>query len=308
MMVKSLLSFVKSLYNQPYLLLTVTSFCWGANAVAGRMSMGEISPMVVVFLRWVFVSTILVAIYHQQIRDSWSIIRPRLLQLALMGGIGFTCFNSFLYLAANNTTAINIGIIQGAVPVMVLIGMFLVFSARITLVQIIGTIITILGVIFLAARGNIQNLAELKISYGDGLMVIACVFYSAFTVSLKKRPPLSGMVLMTMLAIFACIASIPGMFFEMFSETIQWPTNKGWLIMVFITFFPSLLAQVCFLRGVELIGPARAGIFVNLVPIFAAILAVIVLGESFQIFHAISLVLVLGGIYVAERKSKSQSN
>ena len=303
MMEKSPVSFVKSLYNQPYLLLTVTSFCWGANAVAGRLSVDEISPIVIVFLRWLFVSLICLTFYHRQIIESWSIIRSSLLQLVFMGVIGFTCFNSFLYLAANNTTALNIGIIQGAVPIMVLLGMFIVYSARITLVQIIGTIITILGVIFLAARGNLQNLAELKIALGDGLMVIACFFYSAYTISLKSRPPLSGMVLMTMIAIFAFLGSIPVVLFEMASGYAQWPTNKGWLIIAFITFFPSLLAQVFFIRGVELIGPARAGIFVNLVPIFAAILAVLVLSESFQFFHAVSLALVLGGIYVAERKS-----
>ena len=304
MSVKSPISIVKSLYNRPFLLLTVTSFCWGANAVAGRLSVDEISPLVIVFLRWLFVSLICITIYHRQIIESWPIIRSRLLQLALMGALGFTCFNSFLYLAANNTTAINIGIIQGTIPILVLLGMFIVYAAKVRLVQIIGTIITILGVIFLAARGNLQNLAEFKIALGDGFMIIACFFYAGYTIALKKRPPLPGMVLMTMLAIFAFLASIPVVLIEMATGNALWPTNKGWLIIAFVTFFPSLLAQVFFIRGVELIGPARAGIFVNLVPIFAAGLAVLVLGELFQFFHAVSLILVLGGIYVAERKPK----
>ena len=304
MIAKTPVSFVKSLYNRPFLLLTVTSFCWGANAVAGRLSVDEISPLVIVFLRWLFVSLICITIYHRQIIESWPIIRSRLLQLALMGALGFTCFNSFLYLAANNTTAINIGIMQGSIPILVLLGMFIVYAAKVRLVQIIGTIITILGVIFLAARGNLQNLAEFKIALGDGFMIIACFFYAGYTIALKKRPPLPGMVLMTMLAIFAFLASIPVVLIEMATGNALWPTNKGWLIIAFVTFFPSLLAQVFFIRGVELIGPARAGIFVNLVPIFAAGLAVLVLGELFQFFHAVSLILVLGGIYVAERKPK----
>ena len=105
-----------------------------------------------------------------------------------------------------------------------------------------------------------------------------------------------------MLAIFACIASIPGAIFEVISGHAKMPTGYNWLLLGYIAFVPTLMAELFYLRGVELIGPARAGIFINLVPIFAAILAVLVLSESFQLFHAISLVLVLVGIYIAERK------
>jgi drug/metabolite transporter (DMT)-like permease len=80
----------------------------------------------------------------------------------------------------------------------------------------------------------------------------------------------------------------------------QWPTPKGWLITLYIAVFPSFLSQLFFMRGVDLIGPGRAGIFVNLVPVFSAILAVLILGEAFQAYHALALALVLGGIVLAE--------
>ena len=295
---------MKSLFHHPYLILTITSIAWASNAIAGRMTAGEISPLMVVSLRWLLAAIVLFALYHRQIFDSWSVIRPRLLQLALMGASGLTCFHSFFYIAANNTSAINLGIIQGAVPVMVLIGMFLVYSYRIRLVQIIGTTLTIVGISYLAIGGNLQNLIELKIGIGDGLMVIGCTFFAGYSIALRNRPPVSGIVMMTMLAIFAGIASIPGAIFEVMSGTAKMPTGYNWLLIIYIAFVPTLLAELLYLRGVELIGPARAGIFTNMVPIFATILAVIVLRESFQLFHFISLALVIGGIYVAELKMR----
>ena len=87
----------------------------------------------------------------------------------------------------------------------------------------------------------------------------------------------------------------------MANGTVQWPTPKGWLIMLYIGLLPSLLAQVFFIRGVELIGPARAGVFVNLVPVFAPVLSVLILGEQLALYHGLALALVLGGIFIAER-------
>ena len=298
---------MKSLIQHPYFILTITSLSWGSHAIAGRMSAGEISPLMLVTLRWMLAALVLFALYHRQVFDSWPIIRPRLLQLALMGASGLAFFHSFFYFAANNTSAINLGIIQGAVPVMVLIGMFLVYSVRILFVQIIGTAFTISGIIYLSTEGNPLNLLELKVAVGDGLMVVGCAFFAGYSIALRNRPPVSGIVLMTMLAIFAGLASIPGAIFEIISGSAKMPTGYNWLLVIYIAFVPTLLAEMLYIRGVELIGPARAGIFTNMVPIFATILAVLVLRESFQLFHLISLALVLGGIYIAERKMIQQN-
>jgi drug/metabolite transporter (DMT)-like permease len=97
------------------------------------------------------------------------------------------------------------------------------------------------------------------------------------------------------------VTSLPLVAYEMAAGTVQWPTPKGWLIMLFIGLFPSFLAQLFFMRGVELIGPGRAGLFVNLVPVFGALMAVLILGEPFHLYHAAALVFVLGGIFIAER-------
>jgi drug/metabolite transporter (DMT)-like permease len=91
------------------------------------------------------------------------------------------------------------------------------------------------------------------------------------------------------------------MLYEVYVGSVIWPSFKGWTITLYIALFPSFIAQIFFMRGVELIGPGRAGIFVNLVPVFASALAVVILSEAFHLYHGVALALVLGGIWIAER-------
>ena len=118
--------------------------------------------------------------------------------------------------------------------------------------------------------------------------------------ALQRRPPVLALSLFMALAGAALVASLPLVALEAAAGLLQWPTATGWLIVVLAVVFPSFLAQLFFIRGVELIGPGRAGVFINLVPVFASILAVAILGKSFAVFQAIALGLVLGGIWLSE--------
>ena len=133
------------------------------------------------------------------------------------------------------------------------------------------------------------------------LMVVACVLYAGYTVALQRRPAVAPESLVMALSAAALLAALPLVAFEAAAGQLQWPTATGWTIVVLAVVFPSFLAQIFFIRGVELIGPGRAGVFINLVPVFASILAVAILGETFAGFQAIALGLVLGGIWLSER-------
>ena len=132
-------------------------------------------------------------------------------------------------------------------------------------------------------------------------MLAACVLYAGYTVGLRRRPEVSSLGFFTAMVAVSFAVSVPLTVTEAMLGQLQWPTAKGWMIIPMVVLFPSFLAQVCFLKGVTLIGPSRAGVFINLVPIFAAILAVVFLRESFEAFHAAALLLVLGGIWLSER-------
>src|SRR5919112_5544552 len=162
--------------------------------------------------------------------------------------------------------------------------------------------VTLLGALLVATRADLATLTSFSFNIGDVWMLLACCLYAGYTVALRKKPPVPGLVFFAALAGVALLTSVPLMAYEVGSGAVTWPTLRAWLIILYVGLFPSFVSQVLFMRGVELIGPGRAGLFVNLVPIFGALLAVLLLSEPFAAYHALGLTLVLGGIWLAERR------
>ena len=293
------------LYQWPSVLLTLTAIFWAGNALASRLAVGHISPFLLVFLRWVMVLAVLWPLYGGQVREHWGEIRPRLARITLMAFLGFTGFNALFYTAGYYTTAINIGILQGSIPVVVLAGAFLMYGTRATLVQIVGVLITLVGVVVVATQGAPLHILDIGPNRGDLIMLAACGFYAFYTLALRERPNMPGIAFFTLLALISAITSVPLLIAEWAMYGLTMPTLQGWLVTLFVAIFPSCLAQLFFLRGVDLIGPGRAGVFVNLVPVFAAILAVVLINEPFAAYHAVALVLVIGGIWLAQRGARA---
>lgn len=284
-----------------YMLLTLTTTCWAMNAVLGRLAVGEVSPMTLVCLRWLLVVVILSMISYRHLRRDWPVLKHYVFYFMVMGAFGFTGFNMLFYLAAHSTTAVNIGILQGSIPVFVLIGAFLVFRNKVTLLQSVGVILTIVGVTIVASGGSFARLASLEINLGDALMLLACVLYSGYTVALRTRPEVSALSFISMMACAAFLTSIPFVFIEAGLGHFQAPTFDGWIIIAIVALFPSSIAQISFIVGVGILGPGRASVFVNLVPVFASIFAVTVLDEPFEVFQGAALALVLFGIWLSEK-------
>ncbi len=286
--------------GNPYLLLTFTALCWAGNAIAGQLAVGEISPMALVLARWVLVMAILWPLYGGQVLAHWRTARPHMGRILTMTVLGFTGFNALFYIASHYTSGVNIGILQGSMPVFVLVGVAIFYGTRVTGRQAAGVLTTLIGVILVATQGNPALVLAAGINPGDGLFLIACVFYSAYTILLQRRPAMPGAVFFTLLAPIATLTSVPLVIAEAALGQTFVPSLEGWLVTLFVAVFPSCLAQLAFLRGVDLIGAGRAGVFINLVPVFAAFLAVAILGQSFGWFHGVALALVLGGIALAQ--------
>jgi drug/metabolite transporter (DMT)-like permease len=283
-----------------YLLLTFTTWCWGLNAIISRLAVGEISPMQLVTVRWLGVVLILAVIARDNIVRDWPILRRHLPFICLMGSCGFTAFNALFYVAGHHTSAINIGILQGSIPIFVLLGSLLVLRQPISLIQGSGVAVTLLGVVIVASRGDPGELLGMSVNRGDLFIVIACFFYAAYSIGLSRRPNVSALGFFAAVAVVAWIVSLPLVAIETYQQGWTAPTPTGWMLVLMVTLLPSLIAQIFFIQGVSLIGPGRAGVFVNLVPVFASIMAVIFLQEVFQIYHALALMLVLGGIWLSE--------
>ena len=289
------------LYQWPSVLLTLTTIFWAGNAVAGRVAVGQIAPLMLVFLRWLLVLAVMWPLYGRQVREHWPELRPRLGKVILMALLGLTLFNTLFYIAAHTTTAVNIGILQGSVPVVVLVGAFLTHGTRATPVQVAGVLITAVGVVVVATQGSPLSVFEMELNRGDLWMLAACLFYAFYTVALRDRPNMPGAAFFTLLALISAVTSLPLAVGEALVSGFSLPTWQGWLVTLYVAIFPSCLAQLFYVRAVDLIGPGRTGVFVNLVPVFTAILAVFLIAEPFAAYHAVALTLVIGGIWLSQR-------
>lgn len=283
-----------------YVLLLLTALFWGGNAVAGKLAVGHVSPMALTSLRWVLGLLLLVAIGWRQIVQDWPVVRRHLPFLALLGTVGFTLFNAALYSALTMTSAINVSIEQAAIPMVIFLFNFLLFRQSATSVQLLGLALSVVGVSLTASHGDLNRLAELDVNFGDVLMIGAVIVYAGYTLALRFKPDVHWKSFMIVLSASAFLSSLPFLAWEMQSDGFIFPDMRGWMVVAYTALFPSLLSQIFYLRGVEMIGPNRAGLFVNVVPIFGTLLSILILGEAFMPHHALALVLVLGGIWMAE--------
>jgi drug/metabolite transporter (DMT)-like permease len=302
----SLSGFIDSVLPGPrgraYLLLVFVTLTWGANAVAARLAVGQVSPMFLTFARWFVCCAALYLSSRRQIAAHWRELRPSWGRIALMGSLGFTAFNALFYEAAHYTTAINIAIIQGTIPVFVLIGGWLLLRNRLDLLQLLGVLLTLAGIAVVASHGQLTLLADFDFNIGDVWILIACLLYAGYALGLRQRPQVPAIVFFAALAVVAALSSLPLAVIEAIQGGFFMPSAGGIALIVFIGLLPSFISQLLFMQAVSLIGPARAGIFLNLTPIFGPLLAVLVLGEPLAPYHALALLLVLGGIYIAESR------
>ena len=295
------------LANQPYLLLTFTALFWAGNAIAGKLAAGVVPPLTFTFLRWSLTTLVLFIIARPYIAADAENIRRHRPFLYMLGAFGFAGFNFALYTALNYTTAINVTIEQSAMPMVIMVFGFLIFRERFLAAQAVGAILSVVGVAMTVTHGDLTALLRLDLNIGDAIMVIGVLLYSGYSVALRRKPAMDWRVFMFALATGAMLFSAPFAAYEVLTGHYPQMSWKTPALVFYITVFPSLMAQIFFIRGVELIGANRSGIFVNLVPLFGALLAILLLGETFELYHAIGLGLVLTGIALAETASRRRS-
>ena len=232
-------------------------------------------------------------------------VKERLGWVFMMGAFGIAGFTVFFILAAQFTTAVNLGITQGSIPAFVMIMSLIVLRTKVSFLQICGLVLSLGGVVLLVSGGSLSVLKNVQFNIGDLLMLIACLCYAGYTVGLSRRIDMSPVLMLAFFSAAAVVTLTISTAIEYAYGSLVIPGIKGWLLVIYCAIFPSVLAQILFMRGVELVGSNRAGLYVNLVPVFAALFAVMILGEVMHLYHIISLVLVLGGIYMAERGKKA---
>ncbi|MEP0941383.1 MAG: DMT family transporter [Rhizobiaceae bacterium] len=301
-----------SLLRNPHLLLTLTTLIWSGNAIAGKFAVGHVSPMMLTMGRWAIALAIMLVIAQEPLRRDWAVIRRNWVYLLLMGGFGYTAFNFFLYSALQHISAINVTLEQSAMPLVIFLVNYLIYKTGITWLQVIGFILTLLGVFVTVSAGEpmslLSNEGLSSLNRGDLYMLGAAICYGGYSAALRSKPQMHWQSFLTSLVAGALVFATVGAAFEYQAGHLQFPlTMQGILVVVFAGIFPSLVSQGFFIKGVEAFGANVAGLYINLVPVFGAILAVALLGEQLHLFHALAFVLVVGGIMIAQHKTAARS-
>lgn len=297
-----MISFLKSPTRaSAYVLLTLTMLFWAGNYTIGRWAAGHVPPVTLAFLRWSGAALLVLGLAWPHLKRDWPVIRSKLPALLALGVTGAGLFNTLQYIALTGTTATNAGIINSSSPVMIAVLSYLLNGERVRLAQILGIAISLCGVLTVMSHGKLSTLAGLSFNQGDLVMLGAMVIWALYTALLDKRP---GIHVLSFAAVTYCVAAVLNAMLA--GVEVAHGARVAWSLpsvaaIAYTAIFPSFLAYLFFNRGVEVIGPTRAGAFMHLVPLFTVALAVLFLGEQPALYHGLGLLLILAGVWLAAR-------
>jgi len=287
-----------------YLLLPVAPLCWAGNTVLARGAAELIPPVSFAFLRWTAAFVLLLPFTWRLARKDWPQVRANWKIMALVSVLGISLFNTLLYTAAHTTTAINLALIQTAMPAIIILISMGLYRETVRNAQVAGVLLCIGGACLVVLRGRLQTLLQLSVAAGDLIMLSAVFLYALYSALLRKRPSIHPLSFLTYSFGIGIIGLLPIYVWERAFVGAPEFSPQVFFSILYVAVFPSIIAYFCWNRGVELIGANRAGPFINLIPVFASVFAMIWLDESLQNYHLAGLALIAGGIFLFNRKPR----
>jgi drug/metabolite transporter (DMT)-like permease len=288
-------------------LLLLPPLLWAGNAVVGRALVGQFPPLALSFARWALALVLLAPFTLRAVRAHLGVIRAQLPLLALTALLGVGCYNSLQYLALQTSTAVNATLIGASGPIMTLLVGAVWFSAPVRRYQWLGAALSIVGVLWVIARGDPGNLLRLQFAGGDLIMLIATFTWSLYTWLLRtRRPPLPlGAFLFVQIALGASMILPFALAEYALTGATAAPTARNAAALLYVALLPSLVAYYCWDRGVARAGAVVPMYFINLTPVFAGILSWLLLGETVGWHHLAGGALILAGIHLAARPARA---
>jgi drug/metabolite transporter (DMT)-like permease len=292
------------LYDNAYLLLSIMALCWAGNQVLGRAVAGHIPPIAYSFLRWSLATVIVFPFAIPHVRHDWRVICAHWRYLAFVGAIGGGLFNTLQYIGLNHTTALNSVVLNSTGPIFIAMASFVIFRERLTARQLAGAAVSMTGVLGILTKGNLDTLHELTFNSGDLLLLIGMATNGIYTALLRDRPAIHWLSFLFTLFLISALVVLPFLMWEIALGGRMEVTSFTLAAVAYIAIFPSVVAYICLTRGVELIGPNRSGIFLHMIPLFGALLAVGLLGEPLRVYHVVGFALIICGVALASRKRR----
>ncbi|MEW5908898.1 MAG: DMT family transporter [Thermodesulfobacteriota bacterium] len=285
----------------PYLLLATAPLCWGGNIVLARGVAEIIPPISFAFWRWTVALMLLLPFsYHQAGRDLILVVKNWKI-MGFLSLTGIAMFNTLLYSAVHTTTAINGALIQTAMPAVIILISLILFNEKVRAIQIFGVVLCMLGAVFVVIRGEWSTVSTLSFAEGDIMMIVAVVLYALYSVFLKRKPQIHPVSFLVYTFGIGALGLLPFYVWELNAVGSFQVSKEVLFSILYVSLFPSIVAYFCWNRGIELIGANQGGLFINLIPVFASILAVILLGESVRLYHVAGMMMIFTGMMMFNR-------
>ena len=287
-----------------YVFLVLAALCWSGNFIVGKFAtLFQIPPLTLNVLRWISVWFILIPFTYKEIYNNLSYIKKNWFVISFMGVITISTFNSVVYYALNYTQVVNAVLMLAAIPAATIVLSSIMKIEKTNLFQIFGLLLSIIGIGSIISMGNIEKIISLSFNKGD-IWMLACVLsWSLYSTLLKKsKLELSQFSLIQTMVTVGLIFLLPQFLYEQ-SIGLDIKINKAFIfILIYVVIFPAIAAYYCWQKAIELIGPNRSSMFIQLMPLFSALMAIIIFKEKFQFYHFIGATFIISGIYLSNKK------
>ena len=292
--------------SKAYIMLVCATLFWAGNFIVGKFAfITNIPPMTLVFFRWFLVWIILLPFTFKEIIRSKEIILKNLPLLLFLALTSVGLFNSFTYLSLVHTQVINASLFNTAIPAIIILLCFIFNIEKTNKYQILGLIISIIGILAIITKLNLEIILSLNFNKGDLIMVGGVITWGLYSSFLKRKTfTLPLLTLVHILCSFGLIFIFPQFLYE-FTQGQRMDLNLDlFYVLIFLALFPSIGSYYCWAGAVSIIGANRAGIFLSLIPLFSTIMAIFFYNELFRFFHLIGSILIILCLFLSNKEIK----
>lgn len=285
--------------------LVLTTLFWAGNALVARGTSESIPPFALSFWRWLIPTIYLLPFTIKAVIRYQATLREHWLEVIGLAFFSVGAYNTILYLAAQSTGAINIALVSSTMPLMIVLLSALILRIIPGRLQMTGLILAFCGVLVILTRGSIDTLLDVNFNPGDLLMILSISSWALYSVLLKRWP--LDIPLFPLLCVLITLGTpmiLPFYLWELQSEGGFAVNMPNLAALLYVGTLPSVAAYFLWNNGVKTLGPGTTGLFAYLIPVFAALIGVPVLGESIHAYHAAGGGLVLAGLIASSRQPK----
>ena len=294
---------MKNKNNLAYLLLLLTTFFWSGNFIVGKAaSIYEIPPFSLNFYRWFFACLLLMPFTIKELIKKKDYILKNISFFIILGITSITIFNSIVYYSLYYTQVISGVLMISTIPVWIIFMSSILNIEKTNIFQILGVILSLIGVLFIISKADLNLVKNLQFNKGDLTMIIAMFSWAVYSALLrKKKYEISQITLLQVVIICGLIFLIPIYFIEMSMGNLIKLDKPFYLTLTYVVIFPGLASFFFWIKGIAIIGANRAGIFLHLMPIFGAIMAIIIFNEKFMFYHFLGAIFIIAGITLSNK-------